>query len=159
MEWAADILAGMTLWHWVGVGIVLLTLEVAVGTFDLLWVALAAFSTALFALAAPDPYGGWEGQLVWFAAVALLLVALGRTVFRGLRTRASTHPKLNDRMAQLLGRPGEATIAFENGEGHVKIGDTVWPARQVGEGAPLRPGDDIIVSGSEGTILKVRRQG
>jgi inner membrane protein len=122
MEWAADILAGMTLWHWVGVGIVLLTLEVAVGTFDLLWVALAAFSTALFALAAPDPYGGWEGQLVWFAAVALLLVALGRTVFRGLRTRASTHPKLNDRMAQLLGRPGEATIAFENGEGHVKIG-------------------------------------
>ena len=50
MEAVVGLLEGLTVWHWVGIGIVLLTLEVAVGTFDLLWVAMAAFVTALFAL-------------------------------------------------------------------------------------------------------------
>ena len=43
-------LEGLTIWHWVGLGVVLLAIEVAVGTFDLLWVAAGAFLTALFAL-------------------------------------------------------------------------------------------------------------
>ena len=86
---------GLTVWHWVGLGIVLMTIEVAVGTFDLLWVAMGAFLTALFALVVPLPAGGWQGQMVFFGVVAIAFVISGRTLFKGLRTRTTTHPHLN----------------------------------------------------------------
>jgi membrane protein implicated in regulation of membrane protease activity len=79
------LLEGLTVWHWVGIGIVLLALEVAVGTFDLLWVAMGAFLTALFALIIPAPIGGWQGQLVFFGVVAVVFLIGGRTLFKGLR--------------------------------------------------------------------------
>lgn len=157
MDAFLQLLDGLTLWHWIGIGIILLTIEVAVGTFDLLWVALAAFVTALFAWLAPSPLNGWEGELVCFGVFSVLLVFLGRTVFKGLRQRSSTHPGLNDRMAQMVGRHGDAASVFDGGEGQVKIGDTVWQARFAGEGA-LVPGDDVVVVGVDGMVLKVARR-
>ncbi len=157
MDAFLQILDGFTVWHWIGIGIVLLTLEVAIGTFDLLWVALAAFTTALFAWLAPAPFNGWEGELVWFGAVSLVLVFMGRTVFKGLRQRATTHPQLNDRQSQLIGRHGVAASAFDGGEGRVRIGDSFWAAR-LAEGATLIEGDDVVVVRVEGTTLAVKRK-
>jgi len=153
MEGLFGFLENLTVWHWLGMGIVLLTLEVAIGTFDLLWIAMGAFLTALFALVVPDPAGAWQGQLVFFGVVAVVFVAMGRTLFRGLRRRSTTHPNLNDRMTTLIGQRGEAAGAFENGHGRVKIGDTVWQARA--EGA-IAAGAAIVVDGAEGTLLRVK---
>ena len=50
MDAVIGFLEGLTIWHWIGLGIVLLAIEVAVGTFDLLWIAAGAFLTALFVL-------------------------------------------------------------------------------------------------------------
>ncbi|MDZ4761177.1 MAG: NfeD family protein [Alphaproteobacteria bacterium] len=155
MEAIAGWLDGLTLWHWVGIGIVLLTLEVAVGTFDLLWVAMAAFATAVFTLLAPDPWGGWQGQLIWFAAMAIVLLLMGRTLFRGLRMRSTSHPTLNDRTAGLVGKRGEAATMFDNRRGRVKIGDTIWLAAQ-GDDTVIVEGDEVVVEGSDGTTLRVR---
>jgi inner membrane protein len=74
MDGVIGMLEGLTVWHWLGIGIILLTLEVAVGTFDLLWVAMGAFLTSLFALIVPEPMGGWQGQLVFFGIVAVVFV-------------------------------------------------------------------------------------
>jgi membrane protein implicated in regulation of membrane protease activity len=63
MDAMIGFLSSLTVWHWVGLGIVLMAIEVMVGTFDLLWVSIGAFLTALFALIVPLPMGGWEGQL------------------------------------------------------------------------------------------------
>lgn len=149
------LLQGLTVWHWAGIGIVLLTLEVAVGTFDLLWVSMAAFLTALFALIIPAPIGAWQGQLIFFAIVAVAFLVAGRTWFKGLRRVPVSHPNLNDRIAALIGQKGEAATSFDGGQGKVKIGDTVWLARQADE-TVIVEGDQIIVSGAEGTLLKVR---
>jgi hypothetical protein len=150
-----SLLEGLTVWHWVGIGIVLLTLEVAVGTFDLLWVAMGAFLTALFALIMPEPIGGWQGQLTFFGIVAIAFVASGRTFFKGLRRAPSSHPNLNDRTAGLVGQRGEAATSFDGGRGKVKIGDTVWLAKQADDTVILE-GDEVIIAGAEGTTLKVR---
>jgi inner membrane protein len=150
MEGLFGFLEHLTVWHWLGVGIVLLTLEVAIGTFDLLWIAMGAFLTALFALLVPDPAGA---QLVFFGVVAVVFVAMGRTLFRGLRRRSTTHPNLNDRMTTLIGQRGEAAGAFENGHGRVKIGDTVWQAKADGE---IAAGAAIVVDRAEGTLLQVK---
>lgn len=141
----------LTVWHWLGLGLVLLTLEVAIGTFDLLWVSVAAFSTALFAWIFP----GWASELVWFGITAAILVTLGRTVFKGLRRSAAGHPHLNDRTAALIGKTGEAAAGFEAGKGKVKIGDTVWSAEQLGARS-IVAGDAVMVDGADGTTLKVR---
>ena len=146
---------GLTVWHWVGLGIVLMTIEVAVGTFDLLWVAMGAFLTALFALVVPLPAGGWQGQMVFFGVVAIAFVISGRTLFKGLRTRTTTHPHLNDRLASMVGQRGEAATNFDQRQGKVKVGDTVWLAKQSDQ-TVIVEGDQIVVTGAEGGLLKVR---
>jgi hypothetical protein len=155
MEALSAFLDGLTIWHWVGLGIVLLAIEVAVGTFDLLWVAAGAFLTALFALMAPLPVGGWQGQMVFFGVVAVGFVISGRTVFKGLRKRPTSHPNLNDRFANMVGQHGEAATAFVDQRGKVKVGDTVWLAMQSGEVA-IRPGDRIVVVGADKGFLQVQ---
>jgi membrane protein implicated in regulation of membrane protease activity len=155
MEAVIGLLEGLTVWHWLGIGIVLLTLEVAIGTFDLLWIAVGAFATAVFALVAPEPYGGWQGQLTFFGVVAVAFVVSGRTIFRGLRSRATSHPNLNDRVAAMIGHKGEAASSFDGGQGKVKIGDTVWLAEQVDD-AVIVEGDQVVVAGADGTTLKVK---
>ncbi len=154
MDAIVGLLEGFTVWHWVGIGIVLLTLEVAVGTFDLLWVALGAFVTALFALVVPLPAGGWQGQLTFFGLIALAFVISGRTLFKGLRQHNTSHPHLNDRLATMVGQHGQAATKFNNGEGKVKVGDTMWLARS--EDAAIVEGDRIVVSGVESGTLKVK---
>ena len=146
---------GLTVWHWVGIGIVLMTIEVAVGTFDLLWVAMGAFLTALFALVVPLPAGGWQGQMVFFGVVAIAFVISGRTLFKGLRTRTTTHPHLNDRLASMVGQRGEAATNFDQRQGKVKVGDTVWLAKQSDE-TVIVEGDQIVVTGATSGLLEVR---
>ncbi len=155
MDAVIGFLEGLTIWHWIGLGIVLLAVEVAVGTFDLLWIAAGAFLTALFVLIAPAPMNGWAGQLTFFGIVAIVFVISGRTLFKGLRNRTTSHPNLNDRFASMLGQRGEAATNSDMGRGKVKLGDTVWLAMQ-SDDAVIVEGDQIIVTGSEQGMLKIR---
>ena len=155
MEAVTGFLEGLTVFHWLGIGLILLTLEVAVGTFDLLWIAVAAFITALFALVVPLPLGGWQGQLTTFGVSGIALVWAGRTLFKGLRRSPTTHPNLNDRLAKMVGQKGEAETSFENNRGKVKLGDSVWLAEQADE-TVIVEGDQVVVSGYDGTILRVK---
>lgn len=155
MDAVIGFLEGLTIWHWVGLGIVLLAIEVGVGTFDLLWVAAGAFLTALFVLIVPAPMNGWAGQLTFFGLAAIVFVVSGRTLFKGLRNRTTSHPNLNDRFANMLGQRGEAATNFDQGRGKVKLGDTVWLAMQ-SDDTVIVEGDQIVVTGSEQGMLKVR---
>lgn len=161
MEALVPLLEGMTIWHWLGVGILLLCIEVAVGTFDLLWIAVAAFAAGLFGLVVPGEMGAWQGQLVFFGVASVVLVVMGRTVFKGMRQVVASHPNLNDRMSTMVGKRGVAIRMFEQGTGKVKIGDTEWLA--VMESGPMvdpmeiAAGDEVVVTGAQGTSLKVKR--
>ena len=146
MDMVIGFLEGLTIWHWIGLGIVLLAIEVGVGTFDLLWVAAGAFLTALFMIIVPAPMNGWEGQLTFFGIVAIAFVLSGRT--------STSHPNLNDRFASMVGQRGEAATNFEQVRGKVKLGDTVWLAMQSDE-TVIVEGDQIVVTGSEQGMLKI----
>ncbi len=160
MEFIVSLLEQMTIWHWLGVGILLLCVEIMVGTFDLLWIAVAAFAAGLFGLVAPGEMGGWQGQLVFFGVAAVVLVIMGRTVFRGMRQVVATHPNLNDRMSTMVGQRGVAIRRFQQGAGKVRIGDTEWLA--VMDSGPMvdpfeiNAGDEVLVTGAQGTSLRVK---
>lgn len=56
---------------------------------------------------------------------------------------------------ELIGAPAEVRTSLDP-EGQVWIEGALWRARLAGDGAPLRPGDRVIVEAVEGLTLKVR---
>lgn len=142
-------------WHWLVLGLVLLSLEMILGTFDLLWIALAAALTSLFTWLAPEGFNGWQYQLVVFAIASTALYIFGRTVFRKMRENVEEHPTLNKRMAGTVGQRGIVGTDFSGGLGRVKLGDTVWSAETVDGSDPVT-GTAIIVEETKGNVLKVR---
>lgn len=130
-----DMLASLwplTAWHWLAIGLILIAIEMAVGTFDLLWLGTAALTTALIfsgVVPLPESMTGVPQQIGVFAVLAIALVVLGRTVFSGVRKPATSHPTLNQRDAAMVGATGQVATAFLAGEGRVSLGDTSWMAR------------------------------
>ena len=155
MEGLDVVLWPPTAWHWLALALFLLSIEMMTGTWDLLWVGLAALFTSAFAAFAPAGIAGWEGQLIFFAIATAVLFVTGRTVFRSMRENVQEHPTLNKRMAGTLGQRGVVADDFSGGLGRVKLGDTVWSAQSV-DGANLASGASVIVESTEGTVLKVR---
>lgn len=150
----------ITLWpptalHWLALGLFLLTIEMMTGTWDLLWVSIAAGLTSAFAAFAPASLAVWQGQLIFFAVAATGLFILGRTLFRRMRENIEEHPTLNKRMSGTLGQRAVVAEDFAGGSGQVKLGDTVWSAQST-DGANFASGASVIVEATEGTVLKVR---
>ncbi|MEL6474120.1 MAG: NfeD family protein [Pseudomonadota bacterium] len=156
METIFDAMTTLSMWHWLAIGLIMLGIEAALGTFDLLWIAIAAGLTAMFTALAPELASGWQAQFMFFAVASVLLIVLGRTVFAGMRKMTEEHPTLNKRMDSLVGRRGIAATDFEAGLGRVKIGDTEWSAELAGDGV-IRDGDGIVVEATAGNVVKVRK--
>ena len=92
----------------------------------------------------------WHGQLVAFGLLSLVFVIFGHR-FVKTRDRGSDKPNLNDRHATLIGQNAVLSAAIENGNGKVKIGDTVWKVT----GPDLPKGASVVVTASENGVLKV----
>lgn len=60
---------GLTHWHWLGLGFVLLAIEVMGSVGFLLWTGIAALEVGLLLLVWPF---GWQAQLLLFALQSLL---------------------------------------------------------------------------------------
>ena len=156
MEHLDLILWPPTVWHWLALGFILLSIEMAVGTYDLLWIAIAAGFTSAFAAFAPDALTHWQGQMVFFAAASAVLFVAGRTVFRNMRENVEEHPTLNKRMASLVGARGLTKSGFSGGMGRVRLGDTDWSAEMI-DGSDPESGVAVVVEATDGNRLKVRR--
>ena len=151
-----DVLANMTVWHWVAIALVLFSIEMLVGTFDLLWMATAALIAALFTWLAPEGVNNWQSQTIVFAIAATALVVMGRTLFSGLREPAASHPDLNDRIGKMVGQKAIVTEAFAGGKGRIKFGDTQWSAECEGDAACFI-GDSVEITGGSSSLLTVKK--
>ena len=136
-------------WWWLLATALLGILEVFLPGIFLIWMAAAAAITGIVVALLPLslPF-----QLALFALLAMAAVYGGRRHYER-NPVPSSDPLLNDRTARLLGQNVLVVTAIENGEGRVKVGDSVWVAR--GPDAPA--GTRMVVTGAEGTCLKVAR--
>lgn len=137
-------------WHWWIAAVVMFVAEMAVPGVLFLWLGLAALATGLVAFvgARAGALPGWETQALMFAAlsVANLLFA------RRLRGRIAAAPAaLNRRGEELIGRDFVLAEAIVNGQGRVRVGDSLWIAR----GPDLPAGARVRVTGVEGATLLV----
>ncbi len=145
----------LTVWHWVCLALILLAVEMMIGTFDLLWVAIASAIAAVYASIVPDSIGSWEYQVGVFAISAVGLIALGRKYFKGLKNPPSSHPTLNDRNASMVGKRAVVTAEFTGGFGRVKINDSEWRAKLEGDSEPS-VGQEVEIISGEGSTVAVK---
>lgn len=134
-------------WIWLLGAIALGIAELIVPGVFLIWLAAAAAATGLLALA----FGiDLPFQFATFALLAIAAVYSGRRWYVN-NPMPSADPLLNDRAARLVGRTVVVTQAIENGEGRVKVGDSVWSCR----GADCAEGSRVRITGADGSCLKV----
>jgi membrane protein implicated in regulation of membrane protease activity len=132
---------------WLLLGILLATAELIVPGVFLIWLAAAAAVTALVTLATGI---GLPFQLAVFALTSIGTVYVGRKWYLK-NPMPSADPHLNDRAARLRGRTVLVVDAITNGEGRVRVGDSVWSCR----GPDCSEGARVTITGAEGNRLKV----
>jgi membrane protein implicated in regulation of membrane protease activity len=131
---------------WLLAAILLAGAELLVPGSFLIWIAAAAALTGVASLLTGMPL---EGQFIAFAALSAGSVVAGRKLYAARDPGGD--PKLNDRVAGLIGQTVEVVASIEHGRGRVRVGDGVWPAR----GPDTAAGTRVRVIGSEGTCLTV----
>ncbi|WP_374990344.1 NfeD family protein [Sphingosinicella sp. LHD-64] len=134
-------------WWWLLGAAVLGILEIAMPGIFLIWLGAAAAITGIAVAVVPMTL---PLQLALFGLLSIAAVMGGRRFYER-NPVDSADPLLNDRTARLIGQNVEVVTAIANGEGRVRVGDSVWPAR--GPDAPA--GARVRVIGAEGNCLTV----
>ena len=134
-------------WWWLIGAATLGILEIFIPGIFLAWIAAAAALTGIVVALLPLdlPF-----QLALFGLLAMAAVFGGRRHYERNPVESSD-PMLNDRTARLVGHNVLVVTAIENGEGRVKVGDSVWAAR----GPDVAAGSRMVVTGADGTCLRV----
>jgi membrane protein implicated in regulation of membrane protease activity len=132
-------------WHWLILGVVLVVLEVfAPGAF-FLWMGVAAFIVGLILWDM-----GWETQLLLFAIISVVSIALWRIRLHKHPTE-SEEPSLNARTQEYVGRVFTLTEAIENGYGKIHVDDAYWTVA----GPDSAAGTKVKVISAAGLTLNV----
>jgi len=143
-------LTSLGYWHWFILGVVLLIAEALLPGAFLVWFGVGAVVTGVALLAIPTL--AWQVQLVSFALVSLgALVAWRRHAARHPET--SSHPALNQRGAQYVGRRFTLSDPIVDGYGRLHVDDTMWRVA----GPDLPAGTHVTVIGVDGTVLRIER--
>ncbi|WP_122667064.1 NfeD family protein [Pseudomonas viridiflava] len=143
-----EYLQNLSFWDWLGLGTVLLILEVFGAGGYLLWMGVAAAAVGVMTFIIPGML--WTFQFLLFAVTSVLTALYW---WRRQRTvnRPSDQPGLNMRGQELIGRVFVVQDAIVDGRGKIKVGDSVWLAN--GPDTPV--GTQVRVIGQDGAILRV----
>jgi membrane protein implicated in regulation of membrane protease activity len=133
---------------WIIGGLIIAILEMFAPGVYLLWFGLAGVATGALVWLWPL---GFVGELVAFALLAIVFVAIGRIVTKRVSDGPGEQPYLNRRADGLVGRIVILTGAIENGAGRLSVDDTIWRV----EGPDMPAGSRAVITGVDGTTLKV----
>ncbi len=142
-------------WHWLILGIVLVSLEAVIPGVLLVWLGLAALLTGLILLPLPSVLVlteiPWQGQLTLFAVLSVVSVLVG-VRFEKKSRRKGGGSILNRRGHRHVGKELVLNTDITGGsKGQVSIGDTVWHVT----GPALPSGTRVRVTSVEGAVLVV----
>jgi membrane protein implicated in regulation of membrane protease activity len=143
-EWLDTI---STHWFWLSLGLVLGVAEMVAPGFFLMWLGLAALIVGGLDYFLPITVAY---QVAMFATLSVLTVFAGKKFLQD-NPIETEDAKLNDRGARLTGEIVTVVEAITNGNGRVKVGDSVWSAR----GVDAAIGTRVRVTGADGAVLLV----
>ena len=139
-------------WLWFVAALALVGFEVAMPGVVFMWLAIASAIVGFIVLAFPEM--SWEMQFVVFSVLAIVSVFAGRSYLKR-HPLETDEPTLNRRGAQYIGHKYTLVSDMENGEGKIKIGDTLWKVQGDFDG---KSGDKVHVTGAEGVVLLVSEE-
>jgi membrane protein implicated in regulation of membrane protease activity len=142
------------MWVWGAIGLILLAVEMATGTFYILWFGVSALSVAIATWLFPGiPHAL---QFVMFASLSLSSLAIWRLNYK----KTETHHRVGQAQGEEIGRTGtviEACSPAQNGKIRFTqglMGSREWPA--VSEDA-IEAGSNATVSAVEGNALRIKK--
>ncbi|WP_257169780.1 NfeD family protein [Bradyrhizobium sp. SRS-191] len=144
----SDILVTLGTWNWLIFGIVLMALELLAPGVFLIWLGIAALLVGMISFGLAST---WQLQILMFALFAIAAVPLWRHVARRSTASAGDNPFLNRRSAALVGREFTLEKPIIDGNGTVRIDDTVW--RVAGPDTPA--GSRVRIVQADGAHLTV----
>lgn len=144
----ADIV--MEFWYWWAISLLLLVIELLAPGFFFLWMSAAGFITGCLLLLIP--LLSIEMQVFVFSVLSMLSIAVWRFYIKKYPL-ISDHPLLNKRSAQYVGRVFTLEEPIVNGQGKIKVDDSIWKVR----GEDCEVSTKIKVVGVDGTILIVKK--
>jgi membrane protein implicated in regulation of membrane protease activity len=140
----------ITFWHWWIFAALLITFEVLLPTFYLLWTGIAAFIVGLIVWFVPSLF--WEWQVVIFAVLSVLSIVVWRN-YAKKNPAESDEPLLNRRGEQYIGRIVTLEEPIIDGTGKVKLDDSTWKI----QGEDCEIGTKIKITGVDNVIFLVEK--
>ncbi len=137
-------------WNWVMLGVLLLTAEVFLSGFFLIWPGIAALVVAVITLMHPTL--GVEAQLLTFAGLSILSVAAW-LAYRKRHPEPTSESGLNKRGSEHIGRIVTLDEGLQGGRGKVTLDGIPWLI----SGPDYPAGTQVRIAGLEGTRLLVER--
>ena len=147
-----SIINSLGAWNWWVLALVLLGLEIiAPGTF-FLWFGISAFviGTISLAVGPESTFWVWQTQMIAFVVLSLVAALAGRRFLNQYGAVDIDDPLLNERGRQLVGRTAVLSEPILEGQGRVRIGETVWRV----SGPDLPAGTRVrVVDAKSNTLL------
>ena len=135
-------------WYWWVLALALLVFEILTSGFFFLWMAVSGFVTGLVVWLLPSI--SVNAQVAMFSVLSLLTISAWR-LYGKKRPIKTDQPLLNRRGAQYVGRIFNLHEAIENGQGKIKVDDTIWKVH--GEDCAIHCKVKVIAS--RGTVFDV----
>lgn len=137
-------------WNWWVLSLILLVVELLAPGFFFLWMAASSFVTGCLLLLIPAL--GTELQVLIFSVLSVISITAWK--FYGKKLPIITdHPLLNKRGDQYIGRVFSLYKPIENGEGKIKVDDSIWKVH--GEDCDINT--KVKVVAVRGTVFDVER--
>ena len=142
----------LVFWNWWVLALILLVVELLAPGFFFLWMAASSFVTGCLLLLMPAI--DMKLQVLIFSVLSI--VAITAWKFYGKKHPIVTdHPLLNKRGDQYIGRVFSLYKPIENGEGKIKVDDSIWKVH--GEDCAINTKVKVIAI--RGTVFDVERVG
>ena len=137
-------------WYWWLIALVLLVLEILTPGYFFMWMAASGFLTGGIVLLIPTT--SMNMQILIFSVLAVVAVIAWK--FYGKRhPTESDQPLLNKRGVQYIGRVFNLYQPIKNGEGKIKVDDSIWKVH--GEDCTID--NRVKVVAIRGTVFDVEK--
>jgi membrane protein implicated in regulation of membrane protease activity len=140
----------LVFWYWWVLAVVCLVIEILVPAFFFLWMSVAGLITGIIAWLIPST--STNVQILIFSVLTVMTITAWR-IFGKKYVIETDQPLLNRRGSQYVGRVFNLHEAIENGEGKIKVDDTIWKVH--GEDCDIH--SKVKVIASRGTVFDVEK--
>ena len=137
-------------WYWWVIGFILLVLEILTPGYFFMWMAASGFLTGAIVLLIPAT--SMNMQVLIFSVLSVVAIIVWK--FYGKRhPTESDQPLLNKRGVQYIGRVFNLYQPIKNGEGKIKVDDSIWKVH--GEDCDINSRVKVIAI--RGTVFDVEK--